>query len=139
MSASSLPPMPASADLLQFLSMVRTLVADKRGRELLDLLAVAVGENEKAAEALRKERAALEVARTEHHAVVTKERQEAAAAMAKERAAWASERAARLGEVERTEAQAKEVLARAKSVEANALAVQRDLRQRLSRMSELAA
>ena len=131
--------MPTSVDLLQFLSMVRTLLDDKRGRELLDLLAVAVGESEKAAEEARKARAALEVARTEHHAAVTKERQEHAAAMAKERAAWASERAARLGEVERTEAQAKEVLARAQSVEANALAVRRDLQQRLAAMNELAA
>jgi hypothetical protein len=134
-----MPPMPASTDLLEFLRMVHKLVDDKRGRELLGLLADSLKSNERSTAALQAERAGLAAARAQHEQSLRAERAEHERLMKAERAAWASERAARLGEVERTEAQAKEVLARAKTVEANALAVRRDLQQRLARMNELAA
>jgi hypothetical protein len=131
--------MPAAVDLLEFLRMVRTLVDDKLGRELLGLLADSLKSNERSTAALRQEREGLAAARAQHEREIAGERAEHERLMKAERTSMQAERARRMAEVERMEARAAEVLAKARA-EATAVQSQRhDLRQRLARMNELAA
>jgi hypothetical protein len=139
MMSASLPPLPKGAELRQFLSTVRMLLDNKRAEEILNLLAAGVADHERSLGAMRRERAALETARSEHRQAIEGERAEHTAQLERERSAWASEQTKRLDEIQGMERQAKAALDQATKDRDAAAKLKAEWQSKAQRIAEAVA
>jgi hypothetical protein len=135
----SLRPMPKGTDLRLFLSTIRELLQNKRGEEMLSLLAEAVAESERASENLRRERVKLAEAKAVHDRLIAGERSEHDVQLANERTAWNNEVVHRRKQLEADEQQIAKLKEQAEKDGKAAAALRRDLEGRLARMRDIAA
>jgi hypothetical protein len=130
---------PAASDLSVLGSLLELVRDSKKSAETVGHLTAAARKNEEVLAAIRRERAEWDRAQSLAKDVLTRERAEHDAQLAREREQWGAEQKTRQAQIEKWETEAKEMLDKAEKDMKAAAALKRDLEQRLARLHELAA